>query len=411
MRLLYFGTICNKENYMAMRENFRVKPSMAPFVFETALLQGMAQTGAQVDAISFPVIPAFPKSKHLFWGNREQTLESGYKTTWIRAVNLSGLKQLCQRWSSAKLLKRWLKANAGEEKAVLLYSAYAPVAKSIVKNCKKYSAKCYCIIPDLPRDMYAVAKINPVKKFLSRFYVRSAQKVQGQFDGYIYLTEAMKEVINPDAPYTVVEGIANVAEARTLTPEDKAPGKVVMYAGALSEKLGLGNLVEAFLQADVPESQLWLFGDGDFRPKAEAYAKQDSRIQYFGSVDRQTVLQREKQATLLVNVRDGSDSFTRYSFPSKVIEYMLSGTPMFMTKLPGIPEEYYGYTYAVDDNRVQTLKEGLRQVLNRTPEELMAFGSKAQDFIREHKNARAQAQKIRAFMEENNGKNIIDNGQ
>ena len=402
MKYLYFGTICNKENYMTMREGFRVKPSVAPFVFETALLQGFAQTGADVEAISFPVIPAFPKSRHLYWGNRKETLESGYKASWISAVNISGLKQLCQRRSSARLLKKWLKANAGEEKAVLLYSAYAPVAKSIVKLCKKYGTKCYAIIPDLPRDMYAVARINPVKKFFSRFYVRSAQKVQGQFNGYVYLTEAMKEVINPDAPYTVVEGIANVTEAKNLTSEDKATGKVVMYAGALSEKLGLGNLIEAFLQVDVPESRLWLFGDGDFRAKAEEYAQKDSRIRYFGSVDRTVVLQKEKEASLLVNVRDGSESFTRYSFPSKVIEYMLSGTPMFMTKLPGIPEEYYQYTYAVDDNRVETLKEGLQQVLGQSNAELMAFGAKAQIFIREHKNAQAQATKIRGFIEQRN---------
>lgn len=398
MKYLYFGTICKKEHYMQMYEGFRVKPSVAPFTFETALLKGFQENAADLAAVSFPVIPAFPKSKHLFWGERREALDSGYKTTWISALNITGLKQLTQRISSGRILKKWLKANADEEKAVLIYSAYQPVAKSIVNLCKKYDTKCYAIIPDLPRDMFNVSKVGKLKKALSRIYVRAAEQVQGGFDGYIYLTEAMKDVINPNAPYTVVEGIANTAESRPLTKADKAPGKVVMYAGALSEKYGLDNLIRGFQAADVSDSQLWIFGSGDFQEKIKEYAAADDRIRFYGRVSRDEILQYEKQATLLVNVRDDKEGFTKYSFPSKVIEYMLSGTPMFMTRLGGIPEEYYSYTFNVTDNEVDTLCMHLKQILSKDQAELLEFGAQAQKFIAEHKNGRVQAKKIIDFI-------------
>lgn len=398
MKYLYFGTICAKEHYMQMYQGFRVKPSVAPFTFETALLKGFKENNADIEVISFPVIPAFPKSKYLCWGNRRETLDSGYQTTWISAVNITGLKQFFQSASSRRLLKKWLKSNADEEKAVIIYSAYQPVAKSIVRLCKKYNTKCYVIIPDLPRDMFNVAKVSKIKKLLSQLYVRAAERVQGGFDGYIYLTEAMKDVINPNAPYTVVEGIANATEARALTQADKVPGNVVMYAGALNKKLGLENLILGFQKADIPNSQLWLFGSGDFEHKIKEYAAADDRIRFFGRVSRDEILQYEKQATLLVNVRDDRDEFTKYSFPSKVIEYMLSGTPLFMTRLPGIPEEYYSYTFNVTDNEVDTLCESFKQILSKDRAEMLAFGAQAQRFIAENKNGHVQAKKIIDFI-------------
>lgn len=399
MKYLYFGTICEQEKYYRMRQSFRVKPSVAPFVFESALLEGFRENGAALEAISFPVIPAFPKSKYLAWGNRREMLASGYMTTWISTINIPGLKQLGQRISSHILLKKWLKKNAQEEKAVIIYSAYQPISKSIVALCKKYNTKCYAIIPDLPRDMYSVARINSIKKRLSMLYVRAAERVQGKFDGYIYLTEAMKDVINATAPYTVVEGVADVRNVCEPAISEKASEKAVMYAGALSEKYGLRNLIEAFMRTKGNNLQLWLFGSGDYRTQIEQYAQKDSRIRYFGSVPRELVLEYEKKASLLVNVRNAGDEFTKYSFPSKVIEYMLSGTPMLMTRLDGIPKEYFEHTFVLNDNSVDTISDALDRILIQPQEELAAFGKAAQQFIVQHKNSCAQARKIIDFID------------
>ena len=170
MKYLYFGTVCNDVNYLKLLENFRVKPSIAPFVFESALLNGFRDNNAQLEVLSFPVIPAFPKSKHLGWGTRKETLSSDYSCTWLSAINISGIKQLTQRISSHIALKKWLKENADSDKAVLIYSAYQPISKSIVTLCKKYHTKCFAIIPDLPRDMYNVSKSHPVHKNLIKFF-------------------------------------------------------------------------------------------------------------------------------------------------------------------------------------------------------------------------------------------------
>ena len=403
MKYLYFGTICNHDHYMEMMDSFRVKPSIAPFVFETALLKGMRENDADLEAISFPSIPAFPKSRYNAWRCQKETLDSGFSTTWLGALNISGIKQLCQRFFSYVLLKKWLKKNRTEEKAVIIYSAYQPVSKSVVTLCRKYGTKCYAIIPDLPRDMYNVARIGPVKKLLSKAYVCAAERVQGLFDGYIYLTEAMREVISPEKPYTVVEGIADGWRPEPLTWEDKAPGFVIMYAGSLHRKYGIENLVAAFRAYERKDAQLWIFGSGDYQQEIRACAEEDSRIRFFGRVSREQVLEYERRATVLINVRDGNDEFTKYSFPSKTIEYMLSGTPVLMTKLPGVPEPYFRHVYCLENNRPETLHLAMEELGSMSAEQMLLFGAKAQQFIMEEKNARAQAAKILQFIE-NNGR-------
>ena len=59
MQILYFGTICDIENYENFIGHCKKKPSMAPIIFETSLLSGFKELGSDIDIYSFPMIPYF----------------------------------------------------------------------------------------------------------------------------------------------------------------------------------------------------------------------------------------------------------------------------------------------------------------------------------------------------------------
>ena len=63
-----------------------------------------------------------------------------------------------------------------------------------------------------------------------------------------------------------------------------------------------------------------------------------------------------KRATALINPRKPNSKITRFSFPSKNMEYLSSGTPMIGYKLDGIPSEYYDYFYTIDDSSEKSLR-------------------------------------------------------
>ena len=105
------------------------------------------------------------------------------------------------------------------------------------------------------------------------------------------------------------------------------------------------------------------------------------------------------EATLLVNPRPTHEEFVKYSFPSKTMEYMASGTPVLTTKLPGMPKEYYEYVDFIHSETPDGVAQALKQVLSLTDETLFEKGCRAREFVLKHKNNVVQARKILKMLE------------
>ena len=76
------------------------------------------------------------------------------------------------------------------------------------------------------------------------------------------------------------------------------------------------------------------------------------------------------------------------------MEYMLSGTPLLTTKLPGMPKEYYPYVYLIEDENENVLSRQLIDILSTKQEILDEKGKNAQQFVLRKKNNVIQTKKI-----------------
>ena len=396
MKILYFGTVCDLKAYDQRFEGYASKPSVAPIVFETALLEGFRQNGADVQIHSFPMIPTYPGYRKLYFGGMTEKLPCGYICRWLKTINIPVLKQLSRRLDARKAMKNWLKENR-EEGLILTCSIPPFLVRDILDYARRYHVKTVAIVPDLLRDMYINEDKNTVSYRLKQLYLAQPLRLQGGYDGYIYLTEAMGEVVAPGKPCMVMEGIADTAKVYPPKEQEKVYPRGIMYAGMLHEKYGILNLVEAFEKLDMTDTELWLFGEGTAVAEIKRRAGINPRIRYFGSVPRASILEYERKATLLVNPRDPNEEFTKYSFPSKTIEYMLSGTPLLTTKLKGIPPGYFDYVFSSESNSADALAEAMKDALGRSGNALMEFGVNAQAFIKREKNAGWQAKRILTF--------------
>lgn len=400
MKILYIGTVSDNNEYEKILKNSRVKASAAPQTFETAFMKGLVENGIKSDDItilSCPMIASFPGSKKVLWGAEKQRILQSYDVTWVPTVNIQGLKMATQRMFSKSLIENWFRENENvKDKCVLLYSLYRPVLINVLELCKKYGCKCFSFVPDLPKHMYLNKSGKKAK--LAERYVNKAIEIQGDLDGYIYLTRAMKDEVAPTKPYIIVEGIADDTNLKSDLVDRK--DNVIMYAGAISERYGFNNLIDGFsmLKGDY---ELHIYGYGDYVDKLNERVKKDSRIRYFGRQPREEILKKEKEAALLVNVRNPDDEFTKFSFPSKTMEYMLSGTPLLTTRLPGIPEVYFGYCLSIADNEPESIMANFENFFSLNDEKRKLIGIRAQDFVSSQKNHKAQANKVLNFIENN----------
>jgi glycosyltransferase involved in cell wall biosynthesis len=229
------------------------------------------------------------------------------------------------------------------------------------------------------------------KKIIVPYYKSLIRFLDSSYDYYILFTKAMNKIVNPkNKPYIVVEGISNNNLDLRMVKKERA----VMHAGTLSAEYGLKLLLDAFKEIKDDSVQLWFFGNGDMEEYIEKSCKVDKRIKFFGFRSRDEVFKYEKKAALLINTRDPDDEYTKYSFPSKTFEYMVSGTPFLTTKLGGIPEEYYKYLYVIEEYNTGGISKKIEVILNKPQNELNNFGNMARNFVLENKNNIIQASRI-----------------
>jgi glycosyltransferase involved in cell wall biosynthesis len=193
-------------------------------------------------------------------------------------------------------------------------------------------------------------------------------------------------------PSVVVEGVYKHQNHENITQAESY--NTILYSGGLSKRYGIVELLRAFEGIKSTNYRLWFCGSGDAENEIELYAKNDKRVTHWGQLPHLEVLKLQKRATVLVNPRKSEGIFTKYSFPSKTIEYLASGRPTIMNRLDGIPDEYFDYCFVPESEDEEGLRQCIINVCEKPSSELTTFGIKAKDFILKNKNPQAQAQKI-----------------
>lgn len=248
------------------------------------------------------------------------------------------------------------------------------------------------IVTDLP-DML-LGKKDRINNWIVRLY-----------DQYILLTEQMNDYIIANItykqkPYIIVEGLVDINMGKkSISEQKKYSKKVCMYAGILDRKYGVEMLVKGFDKANIPDSELHIYGDGEYKDELLEICKKNSNIKYFGLKPNSYIVKEQQKATLLVNPRPSNEEFTKYSFPSKNMEYMVSGTAALMARLPGIPEEYLEYVYILEDESIDGMAGKLTNILGLAEEKLVKKGKRAREYVLKEKNNMIQAKKVIDFLE------------
>jgi glycosyltransferase involved in cell wall biosynthesis len=308
------------------------------------------------------------------------------------------IKQYAKKVALYKVLKAWL-AHNDAPKTLFLYTASGVFLDAVQRLKKEYDFTVCVIIADLPNMSALSSKRSALAKKVGQRRAARSYELLSCADRFVLLTKHMAEYMQLDKPYCVMEGISTARE-EFAQPNYQSEVKTVFYGGTLHRKFGVLNLLEAFRQIPSPDYRLILCGVGDGEEEIKAAASQDSRIDFRGRLPREEVLKLQSQATVLVNPRQNNEEFTKYSFPSKNLEYLSSGIPFIAYKLDGIPDEYDEYILYVADNETRTLAEKIMEVCEKTPDQREQLGKKAREFVSTQKNAFTQTGKILAFMQE-----------
>lgn len=298
-------------------------------------------------------------------------------------------------WREAK---KWCKDNQNKSAAVIVDPLVPMIAIPSRIIAQQRGIKVGAIVTDIPSLCTSMKgrKESIIKTIFLHFYQRIADKDMFQYDFYIPLTESLNEVVNTsEKPYCIVEGFADSSD----TAIENVHENYIMYAGGVYEKYGVKALVEAFIKLNRPDIELWIYGEGPYANEIKALNSIHPNVKYKGCVTSEEVVSIEKGALLLVNPRPTDEEFAKYSFPSKTMEYLLSGTPTASTNLPGIPMEYFEYLFSLGNGDKATIEYKLREILSKSKEDLLKKGKDGHDFVLEEKNNVKQSKKVVMLLE------------
>lgn len=405
MRYAFISGLISGKHYLEILEKNKSVMQFAADALQKSYIEAIGKfvSNTNFQIFNLPYIGSYPKRSRIkrFYKDTEiyKVFDKSVLCHNVPFWNISGYKLISRYYNLYKSLRHWAIENSEDKKCVFIYAMHAPFLLAACKIKHKYSeTKIILIVPDIPQFMNEqTSYFRSIISSLNRWILF---KKCNEVDGFILLTQQMQEILPvKNKPKVVIEGMYNSRLDDSLSYSyclDKSlkGKKIVLYSGTLAKRYGIMNLLNAFMLTKNNNYRLLICGDGNAKEDVVQMARIDPRIIYLGTVERNKVLSLQRLATLLVNPRTSAGEYTKYSFPSKIMEYYASGTPVLMYQLPGIPKEYYRYCFSLKEDSVQTLSNQIESILSISDVELKKIGCKARNFILENKTPQRQAEKI-----------------
>lgn len=386
MKIIYVSSLCSKRTYKSLFGGTKYAPGMQAQKYNRLMAEGIAAN----DSCDVTVLSAAPVTRANHGGlsfsiNPEK--EGGLLYDYVKFSLLPIFKHLSIIKNTQKKCRKLFKSSESKDIALVCDVLSLSASYGALKAAKKCGVKSVSLITDLPE--YLGISDN---KLFNKLY----KKVIEMSGSFVLMTEEMNKKINPDSkPYKVIEGQADINMSFSENSIDnKYPKKICVYAGGIEIDYGLKMLAEGFAKANIPDSELWIYGNGSYTEDLKKFCDKNPTIIYKGIAPNEEIVEVEQKATLLINPRPSTEEFTKYSFPSKNLEYMASGTPILTTKLPGMPKDYYDYIYTLDNETPDGISECLKEILTKDITELHKKGASAKNFVLTQKNNKVQAGKV-----------------
>ncbi len=226
-------------------------------------------------------------------------------------------------------------------------------------------------------------------------------KLLGGFDFGISLSKGLDNMYCNHMPSIIVPGIVNsrvldiYSSTEQLSPYTTTGHFNVVYTGALEEVYGVKELVDSFCTIE-ERYVLHVFGSGSLGDYINEKSIIYSNLKFYGFKPASYLSKFVVNCDLLINPRPIDSNMSKMSFPSKLLEYALSGKPVLTTPLESIPEEIKNKFIYIEVDEENAITKSIYHV-DSSPE-LKTIGASLKSEVLQRYSVESISEKIKSLI-------------
>ena len=357
MRIIYVTTSIEESDYVDFSKTWSISLNPSNQNFHNKIIRSLAMY-CKIDVFS---IRPYSRTKchinRLFYERKE------FGNITYHYLGIPRIKYF-RGFSLSKQVKK-LMPSIQNGKTVLITDTINPLCIQLANFIKKnYGVPIIGICTDSPLN------ITNTNHLYSSFILNNTKNL----DGYMCLTSGLNTLFNKDnKPSVIFEG---VVERNQKSLEVK--GKYFFFGGALLERYGIYQLIDAFKRIKNKDVSLIVCGHHQDE-KLELAIEGDNKIKYLGTIPVKDVLALENNAIANINPRPYDDKLDKYSIPSKTIEYLSSGALTISVRNSELQKRFSDCAIWINSNDTEDLKAAMEKALSMSESERKKVAEKAKN--------------------------------
>lgn len=391
MKILYVGTL------LPLAVSKELRTSIAAQKFEQSLVRALdEELKGNVDVVTFADAGHSEIKRD---GITEIYL--GKPFIHVPRTKIPILRDVVKNAMFFVLALRWCWRNIGQKRVILVMNSPCGICASLISS-RLFGTKIVSITIDTP--------YTPSNSFEGVYgrYVKACfwlgHRMLGLFSGIVVLNKAAVAKLGLKIPHLVVP-IGYDEETYPHDHREHAPALRsdppfnIVYAGTLIDYNGVVTLARAFALMDPTKYVLHIYGSGPLEGEIARYSQTNSNIVFHGLVNNADLLKELAQADLLVNPRVTSASVVDFTFPSKLIEYILSGRPVLTTNFSSLPREYSRFAFLIEDESPAGYCAAIEHACSEDVSQRTARCNDGMRYVRRHQGWKTIAKDVHSFVE------------
>lgn len=364
----------------------------AGHMFQKELIRGLAHAGLAPAAVyAVEPTPSFPRNRRLIVRGRT-VMVGDLRVQLLPFVNVQPLKSITAGVSTFVALLRWGWRHRGARRLIHCVNLSVPPAPSILLAARILGAKATVSVLDVPEPGQFVPN-----RFFTRLDFWMHKRAIPRFDGHMVAAQAIADDFAPGRVVFRLEGGVRPEDfaAPVVARPPRADGQPfrAVVSGTLGEFNGVILAMDAFER--LPDGfELVIAGTGPLEPEVRARARRDPKIVFKGFMTFSDVLDLYRSADLLLNVRLTQSMNTRHFYPSKMMEFMASGTPVLSTCTGHTEEEFGDFVYLLRQETPDALADLIAHIAAADPDERAGMGSRAREYTLVNKTWVLQTERL-----------------